>query len=102
MQKTVDQQSGPDEEHEGNGHFADHQQAPDAISFGATSGVASAFLQRVVQIEVRPLNRGDGSERDSSQHGHETGNKEHSAVDWTRSRLANADGNEGLQNPNPG
>src|SRR5437763_16532451 len=59
-EKTVDEQTGADQENKRDRHFGDNKQTPYAIAAHAWPGIAAAFLERFIQIETRRL--GGGSE----------------------------------------
>src|SRR4029077_11398999 len=62
MKKAVDQKPCTDQQHEGNGDLADHQQASNSVSFATSGGITPAFFQRIVQIQMRSMHRGRQTE----------------------------------------
>src|SRR5689334_5223482 len=51
MHETLDQQSGANQEDEGHRHFANNEKTAQAMALSPT-GVATALLQRLVEIKI--------------------------------------------------
>ena len=57
MEKAVDQQPSANEQDEGDGDFANHQQGANTMATTASTGVSTSFFQGVVEIEIGCLSR---------------------------------------------
>src|SRR2546423_6069134 len=102
MDEAVDQQSRADKQNKRNRDFADDKDTANTIAAHARAGIPAAFLERVVQVEVRCLGRGRESKNYSGRERNESGEEEHFAVDADRLGLRNRVGNKTFQDTNPG
>src|SRR5205807_7736853 len=84
VDKTVDQQSGANRQHEGDGDFRNHEQAAEPRSFAALRSATATFIQRFIKIEVRRLRRWRETEDQAGDKCHQRGEDKDPCIDADR------------------
>src|SRR5215212_1969132 len=102
MNEAVDEQAGGDQEKERHRYFGDDEQTTNAIAASACSGIATAFLERFVQVEMGRLGGGGESEDQTGANRHQQSEQENFGIDIHRLDLRDGVGNELFQNANAG
>ena len=81
LRQRLNQQSGADQQHQGQRDFCHHECVPQPPMSGATSTAATALFQGVVHIGLRGLQGGGQTEKHPGEHRQRQREPEHGRVD---------------------
>ena len=87
MDEAVDQEPGADQEDERNRDLRDHERAAETFSAYACAGIAAAFLERVVEVEMRSLTGRGQTEEKAGDNRNQEGENENFGVDPDHVRM---------------
>src|SRR5205085_826565 len=101
VHEAVDEKPGPDQENERDRDLRDDERAAEALPADAGAGIAAAFFQGVVQIEMRRLTSGGEAEDESGDNSDDESEHQHLRIDRNRISVGGVGRNETAKNTQP-